>query len=451
MSDRVRTTPWGGIADDSFRPHGYFAVAEYQGVFWLVDPSGGRFISKGINTVRFDQDRIQGSDRIPYALACHRKYGHRQAWHKAAAERLRRWGFNTLGAWSDEAVVNTGCIKLALTPNLDLGMSFAWEPGDNTEMPPDSFPDVFDPEFDRHVRRRAHALCESRRGEQAIIGWFIDNELRWGPDWRGADELLTLFLLLSPGRPGRNTALAWLRKRYGEFHEFNSVWSTPVESWEALALLPCIRAPFRRKPPYQRSVGDEHDPKRAAFAADCDTFAAVVADRYFALTSTAIKAADPNHLVLGCRFAYVPSASIIKAGGQYCDVISFNCYDFDPSDSIDAYAITGKPCLIGEFSFRGADSGLPNSNGAGPVVATQAERARCFRRYVSAAIRRPAVVGYHWFEHADQPAEGRFDGENSNFGAVTIEDDVYEELTQTMTAMNAEAEQMHAAAAAYVT
>jgi hypothetical protein len=57
------------------------------------------------------------------------------------------------------------------------------------------------------------------------------------------------------------------------------------------------------------------------------------------------------------------------------------------------------------------------------------------------------VVGYHWFEHADQPAEGRFDGENSNFGTVTIEDNVYAELTEAMTRLNAAAEQIHAKAA----
>ena len=65
---------------------------------------------------------------------------------------------------------------------------------------------------------------------------------------------------------------------------------------------------------------------------------------------------------------------------------------------------------------------------------------------MTAAVRKPALVGYHWFEHADQPAEGRFDGENSNFGTVTIGDDVYEELTQTMSAINAEAEDRHAVA-----
>ena len=57
-------------------------------------------------------------------------------------------------------------------------------------------------------------------------------------------------------------------------------------------------------------------------------------------------------------------------------------------------------------------------------MATQAERADAFRRYATAALRHPSIVGYHWFEHADQPAEGRFDGENSNFGTVTIEDRV---------------------------
>ena len=172
-----------------------------------------------------------------------------------------------------------------------------------------------------------------------------------------------------------------------------------------------------------------------------------MAERYFKLTCAAIRAADPHHLVLGCRFAYVPSPGVIKAAARHTDVISLNCYDIDASPVIDAYAATGKPCLISEFSFRGADSGLPNTNGAGPLVATQAERAASFRRYVTAALRKPALVGYHWFEHADQPAEGRFDGENSNFGTVKIDDHVYEDLVHAMTLTNAEAEALHAAAA----
>jgi hypothetical protein len=186
------------------------------------------------------------------------------------------------------------------------------------------------------------------------------------------------------------------------------------------------------------------NPRRAAFSADCDAFTAVVADKYFELCVSAIKAADPNHLVIGSRFGYQPLAGVIAAAGRYLDVISFNCYDFDASAVIDAYGAVEKPCLISEFSFRGDDAGLPNSHGAGPRVRSQTERAQCFERYVTAALRQPAVIGYHWFEHADQPAEGRFDGENSNYGTVTIEDNVYAELTETMIRANAAAEQIHA-------
>lgn len=382
MLAQVPRTRWGGIADGHFRPGGYFRIGRRDGTFWLVDPDGGHFLSKGVNTVCFDQDRIANSERIPYAEACQRKYDGQEGWRRAVAARLSRWGFNTLGSWSDEAVAVAGPAPLAVTPNLDLGMSFAWDGKQH-------FPDVFDSDFETHVRRRAQDLCARCHGDQHIIGWFIDNELRWGPDWRGPEDLRALFLKLSPASAGH----------------------------------------------------------RVAMAADHDSFTALVAERYFALTSAAIKAADPNHLVLGCRFALVPAPAVIEAAGRHADVISFNCYERDASKALASYTAAGKPCLIGEFSFRAVDSGLPNTNGAGPQVATQAERAACFTHYVSTALRQPALVGYHWFEHADQPAEGRFDGENSNFGTVTIEDNIYEKLTRAMTAVNAEAEHVHAGTA----
>ena len=188
---------------------------------------------------------------------------------------------------------------------------------------------------------------------------------------------------------------------------------------------------------------NEADPGRAVFVADCDAFLAQLAERYFRVTSEAVKAADPNHLVFGCRFAYVPPQPVVEAAARYLDAISFNCYDSDPGRAIAAYSVFGKPLLIGEFSFRGADSGLPNTQGAGPKVPTQADRASAFARYVTAALRHPNVVGYHWFEHADEPREGRFDGENSNYGVVDIRDNVYQALTDEMTRINNQAETLH--------
>ena len=88
MLAQIPRTRWGGIADGKFRPSGYFRITARNGIFWLVDPDGGRFLSKGINSVRFDQDRIQNTDRIPYAQACQRKYGNEETWRAAAAGDL---------------------------------------------------------------------------------------------------------------------------------------------------------------------------------------------------------------------------------------------------------------------------------------------------------------------------------------------------------------------------
>ena len=445
----MQRTKWGGIADDCFRGSGFFRVDERDGVFWLVDPDGGRFLSKGVNTVRFDQDHIDNTDRVPYADSCREKYGSQHIWRAAAANRLAGWKFNTLGCWSDELVASAGSSSLAIAPTAALGASFRLHRRDQI------FPDVFDPAFAAHVRESANDHCAMRRNEAGLLGTFIDNELYWSPDWRGADELLTLFLNLPSHRPGRVAAITRLQQHYQEFSQFNAVWRTPARSWEELGKIGHVEAPFFRMPPgglndALETKANHANPARAAFSADCDAFVAVVAEQYFELCVSAIRSADPNHLVIGSRFGYQPQSSVIAAAGRYLDVISFNCYELDASATIDAYAATGKPCLISEFSFRSDDSGLPNTRGAGPRVASQIERAQGFERYVTAALKKPAVVGYHWFEHADQPVEGRFDGEDSNFGMVTIEDHVYAELTDTMTRVNAAAEQIHAQAAGAV-
>jgi hypothetical protein len=87
------------------------------------------------------------------------------------------------------------------------------------------------------------ALCRDETHES--LGWFTDNELRWGPDWRGSDELLTLFLSLPPEGPGRLGAIDFLKQRYASVTDFNAIWGGGYASWEALA-----SATEPLKPPY---------------------------------------------------------------------------------------------------------------------------------------------------------------------------------------------------------
>lgn len=429
----------------------FFQVRKIDGKWWLIDPDGRRFLSKGVTTVQFAQDNIQGTNRSPYGEANQAKYGSREAWRQAAAKRLIGWGFNTLGAWSDEGLarIEVDGKHLAYAPTVDLGAAFvARRAGGKNAWLHGMFPDVFDPEFERTAHRVANRRCAPRKDDRWLLGWFTDNELRWGPDWRGSDELLTLFLALPADAPGRKAAISLLRQRHGDITGFNDVWKTGFASWDELTGAGPVKAPVVRAALYSQNQAQERkanqaDPKRAAFVADCEAFLASLAERYFRITGEAVKAADPNHLVFGCRFAYVPPAPVVAAAAQHLDAISFNCYDTDPRRVIDAYSVFGKPLILGEFSFRGADSGLPNTRGAGPIVKTQADRAGAFVRYATWALSKPNLIGYHWFEHADEPKEGRFDGENSNYGAVNIHDEPYHALTQAMTQLNGQAEMLH--------
>ena len=85
-----------------------------------------------------------------------------------------------------------------------------------------------------------------------------------------------------------------------------------------------------------------------------------------------------------------------------------------------------------------------NTIGAGEPVQTQRERADRFEEYVIGLMKLPYAVGYHWFQYSDQPAEGRNDGENSNYGVVDGADEPWEVLTARMQAVNARAEAVHA-------
>jgi hypothetical protein len=70
-----------------------------------------------------------------------------------------------------------------------------------------------------------------------------------------------------------------------------------------------------------------------------------------------------------------------------------------------------------------------------PVWHTQAERADQFEAYLVRAEKGGQVVGAHWFQWVDEPATGRFDGENSNWGLVDVADQPYAALTARMACM----------------
>lgn len=93
-----------------------------------------------------------------------------------------------------------------------------------------------------------------------------------------------------------------------------------------------------------------------------------------------------------------------------------------------------KPILLASFTYQ-AD--VPGLNHFPPeamfeILPNQNVRADRYESYMRRAYTLDNVVGAHWFMYSDQPAAGRHDGENSNFGQVDIIDEPYSELTARM-------------------
>lgn len=426
---------WNSTAKD-----GFFQTEKKGDIWWLRDPNGKPFLSLGVCCVSFSGDNIRGTKTRPYRDNVQRLYASPEAWEKSTAERLATWGFNTLGLWSKFSATPT----MPHVARLDVGAEFVSQQGQGQAWLQGKFPDVFDPGFIAFSRQIAETKCTPLRDDKWLIGWFLDNELKWTPDWRGPNEMLTDFLNAPAASPGRDAAFDLLEARHPNIGDFNVAWKTNFATWADARAAKSIVPPYQNK---AEALQNQNTGRAgsATFVADCDAFLGLAAEKYFSITTEAIRAVDPNHPILGSRFPVVVPLPVRRAAGKYCDVISINSYASDPRGDIGEYDDMGKPVIIGEFNFRGADAGLPNSNGGLPVVATQAERARATASYLRAAFAKPSLVGAHWFQWADQPKEGRFDGEDSNVGLVNIEDQPYDALTTAITEVARELPKIHAA------
>ena len=408
---------YGGWKDLRFESTGFFHVSLRDGIWWLVTPQGNAFISKGVNHVSFRADHAPKLGYSPYQRAVQQKYGSEDAWAEAVVNRFRDWGFNTLGSWSSPSTYNRN-MPYTLNLNLATRAGADWLKG--------AVGDFFSEDFGQRMEATCQQLCGPRSSDPWLLGYFTDNELRWGADWRGKLSLLEEYLRFPEETAGRKAALSFLEQRYTDITALNRAWGTNITSWDELS-------------GREQTSGDAVRKDQAAWQE-------VVAKRYFATCKKAISKADPKHLVLGCRFAGQAPATVLRGLRDHVDVVSFNNYgQTTPVETLrDVHRLTARPIMLTEFSFKAMDSGLPNTRGAGRPVATQKDRADGFTRYVHGLIDLPFVVGFHWFEHADEPKEGRFDGENSNYGLVTIEDRPWNLLTQCMTQVNADLEARHA-------
>lgn len=431
---------YDGPACDEVRASatGFFQVARIDNRWWLVDPMGRGFYIIGTDHIRYDGHGCEALGYAPYGRFVSEKYKSEEAWAAATLSRLKSWGFNTLASGHSPSLRHKG---LPHTEFLALGTSFARQ---EALCPPGTwtgFPNVFSPEWPTYCEKVAKERCAPNRDDPWLIGYFLDNELEWyGKIWLPYGLFHEVWKLPAD-HTGKQAWLTFLRERLEHPSGMKAHWNVSVDTWEALA-----------------AHTEPHVPMSDEARQMALDWVSHVAERYFEPATAAIRRHDPNHLILGCRFAG-PSPGAWPSAGRFCDVVSFNYYaDIDvrrgvPRHVVDMFrewqAAADAPMMITEWSFPALDTELPSTNGAGMRVDNQEQRARCFRHFQRTMFKLPFMVGSDFFMYIDEPEQGIAAAfpENSNYGLVNNEDRPYERLTRAASELNPKACRLHTAGA----
>lgn len=322
------------------------------------------------------------------------------------AARLRAWGFNAAGI-GPAAVHEDG---LACLASAELAKA-----GPLLTGPGLCLPDVFDPDWPRRAEARAVEACAPRSGDRALVGWVSDDGLGWaGYVAGGRPSLLQLCLSLEPSHAAYHAAWEFtLALHGGKLESVARAWGVPLPNKEV------VRGMTR----------SEVGLATRGYLRDQARWTAEFARRYFATVAAALRAADGNHLVLGCRFRGPVGVEVLaKCVYPAVDVALPHWRDL-PAAGAPAPV---QPVLAGELSWTEPEFlKAPPAMWAARLTSVELMLRRG-RGQLERLARHPAVVGYAWAAWADEP------GEQPPFarGLVHVNGVEAREHTELLTAFN---------------
>jgi len=214
--------------------------------------------------------------------------------------------------------------------------------------------------------------------------------------------------------------IGMLKEKYKDVGEFNEKHGTSVESLDALDrnILTKLMKQDNR-----------------AFKGAVKKFNALIAEKFYQVTTSAIKKYDPNHLVLGSRFGGGAEPEVLIKTAPYTDIVSLNMYTLKPEvllrelDKI--YKLTGKPLHHSEFCFLMRGRHADTDGAIYPPVDSQKARGEFYRKFANKELSIPYLTGFSWYGYVDPNVR-------MNFGLIDINDVVYQEAVSVIIETNRE-------------
>jgi hypothetical protein len=384
---------YGGLKSVRFDKTGFFRVHKSDR-WWLVTPEGSAFLSYGLNhmdmgymlqdyNIDFWKEKFGSENQEDPAFI--------EGFRKKVMDDLELLEMNTFGCHGNKDVF--GEITVPYIQALFFARTAYW-----IVTTPNDYPDVYSSQFKERCDNVAKRVVAPRKNDPYLIGYTFTNVpiltdmdsyahgmVAWGkpqpemPTWpralrnRGAET------------PGKNRYVDLMKERYSSIGNFNRVYKTNFADFDSL-LNAVNWSPFNKNP-------DIID------GADNDAFMLDIYEKYYTVTTNAVRKYDSNHLIFGDPINANTGTTdeIISLVTKHTDLLPYQYYGpyADHKNILDHWSkLTGKPIFNTDSSFAFPDKDRPNP--VGYIVDDPQTMAAYFLDMATQAFQRPDFIGWNW-------------------------------------------------------
>lgn len=406
VNAEVKFDKYGGIIDPAMRQEatGFYYSKKIGDRWWIIDPLGYPCYIRALSGIVYS---YQGSPKQKEAAV--EKFGNYDKWALATTRHLMDDLYFNAGASPSEQIKTIvdgiawqGGVSFASAYGTSIGVNNS--NGGSTTFSENNTMPIFDPNFVTFCDERAAKNMPLYVDNPNFLGYTLDNELPMQAD------MIYDYMSISPAKEVN-------------YYSYACTWYWLVQMTGK-----------------ENPTADDITPELEQL------FRGFVWDRYYYVTTNAVRKYDPNHMILGTRFLTVVKNApwVLRFSAEYLDCITINWYSaWEPqAENIYIFAQNADvPFMVTEFYAKAEENedGLKNTSGAGFFVKTQQDRADHYQSFTLRLLEAKNCVGWHWFQYSDNDPTGNptdVSSTDANKGIVSNTHTEYTDLTDDMKDIN---------------
>jgi hypothetical protein len=378
---------------------GFVHVEREDGIWYMVNGGGERFIPTGMNHVGpmhrfapYNKDfwvEIFGPETLTKGGQPDWSGPGVKRWMERIAKDHLDNGFNTLAFHHPMTMPTEYCNELGLYYFGKMKMSHV-NPKRAPKMSPDGkYPDVFSPAWIRKLDAYTKNYTARHKDSKYLLGYTFEDLPAY--TIHHLERRITKFehhpwiidIISKPGlTPGKQAWIEILRQQYPTAAKAAAMYQLDVSDWTDLREVTQWPLP--------------KDPKQGF--ADQALMNAKIVEAYLVAHHDALRKHDPNHLIFGDKIqnARPQPDWVWEIVRKYVDVILIQDYDFFTPEHEKKlrhiHNLTGKPIINGDHSYGVL---RPNMTAVkGIKVASAEEKGQQYATYLRGILNLPFMLGW---------------------------------------------------------